>query len=119
MTSEVVFMALEMIIDPRGMAARGAAGTMPQGEEHAEGAGGGRAAPRPGRSSRRPAPACPGPPDVRVAVPIITARTTGVSQPWPPKTKSSTKPDGQELGEGPEGGHDDVALEVGLAGPGR
>jgi hypothetical protein len=29
MTSEAVFMALEMIIEPSGMAARGAAGTMP------------------------------------------------------------------------------------------
>ena len=30
MVSDAVFMALEMIIDPRGMAARGAKGTMPR-----------------------------------------------------------------------------------------
>ena len=90
-TSDAVFMALEMIIDPRGMAARGTAG-------RCRAAGARRACrrrrPRPRwrRSSRRRAPACPGPPEVRVAVPTMTSRTRGVSAELPPSTKSSTKP---------------------------
>src|SRR5438270_6259721 len=85
MTRDVVFMALAMIIDPRGMMARALVGTMP------------RTARTPGVPAAAneiaaaaivyaPGTRRPRRPEVNVAVPTITARTRRVRAPWPRKT---------------------------------
>jgi hypothetical protein len=78
-------MALEMIIEPKGMAERGAAGTMRRTRRRP------RVPPVATTSEAAAIARAPGTlraraPDVMVAVTIMTAMTRGVSAPRPAKT---------------------------------
>jgi hypothetical protein len=84
MTSDVVFMAPLMIIDPIGTTARAAVGTIPSAVSTPRVAVVAMAIaakaiiPLQGTRLARPR-------DVRLATPTITAMASTVSQPWPPK----------------------------------